>query len=70
MNGKRVAAIIGLIGMGVCLLCIVVSGFLPGMKDLLWMVGLLAFLVAASISVIFAMRKGEQPQSDDAEEKS
>ncbi|MBQ2954713.1 MAG: hypothetical protein IJE07_14375 [Clostridia bacterium] len=69
MNGKRIAAIIGLIGMGVCILCIVVAGFVPALKDLFWMIGMLAFLVAASISLIFTMRKAQKQSENDAEEK-
>ena len=45
MNGKRIAAIIGLIG-------------------------LVSFLVAASISIVFVLRKKEeQTPAEDAEEK-
>lgn len=63
MNGKRIAAIIGLIGMAVCILCMAVSGFLPELKDLLWTLALLAFLISAAISLFFYMRK----QEDEAE---
>lgn len=70
MNKKRIAAIAGLIGMGICILCIAVSGFLPAYKDLLWMVGMMAFLVAASISLIITMRQKQDQQPDgDAEEE-
>ena len=59
MNKKRVAAIAGLVGMGICILCIFCSGFMPVYRDLLWSVGMVAFLVALSISLIFTLRKGE-----------
>lgn len=59
MNGKRIAAIFGLIGMAVCILCMAVSGFLPELKDLLWTLALLAFLISAAISLFFYMRKQE-----------
>lgn len=68
MNKKRIAAIIGLISMAVCTLCIVVGGFLPAYKDLLWMVGMLAFLVGASISLIITLRKAEQPPENPEEQ--
>lgn len=70
MNAKRIAAIFGLIGMGICILCIVVSGFLPALKDLLWTVGLMAFLIAASISLFFYFRKkqAEETSAEDKEE--
>lgn len=67
MNGKRVAAICGLIGMAVCILCIIVSGAVPALKDLLWTVGLIAFLIAASIALIIHIRSREA-QSADTEE--
>lgn len=72
MNMKRIAAIIGLIGMGACILCIVLAGFFPPLKDLFWIVGLMAFLVAVSISLIFTFRKQEeeqQPTPSDGEEE-
>ena len=63
MNKKRVAAIAGLIGMGICILCIFCSGFVPAFRDLLWAVDMVAFLVALSISLIFTIRKGEEERS-------
>ena len=70
MNGKRIAAIIGLIGMAVSIVCIAVSGAMPELKDLLWMIGLVSFLVAASISIVFVLRKKEeQAPAEDAEEQ-
>lgn len=66
MNGKRVAAICGLIGMAVCILCIVVSGAVPALKDLLWAIGLVAFLIAASIAVIIHLRAQQEKTSDAA----
>lgn len=68
MNKKRVAAVIGLVGMAVCILCIIVSGFAPALKDLLWLVGLVAFLIAASISIFFTLRKKEQEKEPEQEE--
>ena len=63
MNGKRIAAIFGLIGMAVCILCIALSGFMPELKDLLWSVGLIAFLISLSISLFFYMRKREAEEA-------
>ncbi len=68
MNKKRIAAIMGLAGMGACILCIIVSGFVPAVKDLLWAVGLVCFLVSASISVIFMLRQQEE-KAKDAQQK-
>ena len=69
MNKKRVAAIIGLIGMGICILCILFSGVVPAYRDLLWAVGTVAFLVALSISLIFTIRKGEAESCTPEEKK-
>lgn len=60
MNKKRIAAIIGLIGMAVCILCMVISGAIPQLKDLLWFVAMIAFLIAASISIFFVLRKQDE----------
>ena len=69
MNGKRVAAICGLIGMAVCILCIVISGAMPALKDLLWAIGLFAFLIAVSITVIIHLRaqREESPEKEEEE---
>lgn len=69
MNKKRIAAIIGLIGMAVSILCIVVSGIVPALKDLLWTVALITFLVAASISLVFTLRKQEEAAENTPAEK-
>lgn len=69
MNKKRIAAIIGLIGMAVSILCIVVSGAVPALKDLLWTVALVAFLIGASISLIFTIRKKEEEAEKAAADK-
>lgn len=63
MNMKRVAAIIGLIGMAISILCIVISGMFPALKDLLWTTSLIAFLIAASISLFFYFRKKEEEEA-------
>lgn len=63
MNKKRIAAIIGLVGMGICILCIFCSGLMPVYRELLWTVGMVAFLVALSISLFFTLRKDAQEQS-------
>ena len=69
MNKKRVAAIAGLVGMGICILCIFCSGFMPVYRDLLWSVGMVAFLVALSISLIFTLRKDAQEHAAPEENK-
>lgn len=69
MDKKRVAAIIGLVCMALCVLCIVISGAVPAYKDLLWAFGMVAFLVAVSILVIINLRKGPAASPADEEEK-
>ena len=71
MNGKRIAAICGLIGMAVCILCIIVSGAVPALKDLLWTIGLIAFLISASIALIIHIRaqQAKEPGEAGNEEK-
>ena len=69
MNKKRIAAISGLVGMGICILCICLSGLLPVYRDLLWAIGAVGFLVALSVSVILGMRKDEKTGASEKEEK-
>lgn len=66
MNVKRIAAICGLIGMAVCILCIIVSGAVPALKDLLWTIGLISFLIAASIALIIHIRAQQAKDSEEA----
>ena len=66
MNKKRIAAIVGLIGMAICILSMVVSGFLPEMKDLLMTIGMFAFILAVSISLFFYFRKKEEEEAAQA----
>ncbi len=71
MNTKRAVAIIGLICMAVCILSMVVSGIFPALQELLSMLGLIAFLIAVSISLFFYFRKkeAEADQENQAEEE-
>ena len=70
MNAKRIAAIIGLIGIFASLILLVLSAVLPAYKDALQSLSGIGFLLAACIAGIFWLRsrkKNEPDSEEDAE---
>lgn len=69
MNAKRIAALLGVIGIAVCVLCMVVSGFVPALKDLLWTIGGVAFLIGLTVWLFFYFRRQEEQPAAEPEKK-
>lgn len=68
MNAKRIAAIIGLAAIFISIVCIVVSGFLPAWHELLLTLSGLCFLIAAAtLGMLVLRKKQEQEQAQDEE---
>lgn len=68
MNAKRIAAIVGLVGIGASILFLLLSGFLPAYKDVLQSLSAVGFLVAAAIAGIIWLRGREQAKPEDSED--
>ena len=66
MEKKRIAAVIGLIGMAICIVCLVVAPF----NELASTIGFTAFLVAVPISLFFYFRRGEEQAAPQEEENA
>ena len=66
MEKKRIAAVIGLIGMAICIVCLVVAPF----NELASTIGFTAFLVAGTISLFFYFRRGEEQAAPQEEENA
>ncbi len=66
MEKKRIAAVIGLIGMAICIVCLVVAPF----NELASTIGFTAFLVAVTISLFFYFRRGEEQAAPQEEENA
>ena len=66
MEKKRIAAVIGLIGMVICIVCLVVAPF----NELASTIGFTAFLVAVTISLFFYFRRGEEQAAPQDEENA
>ena len=64
MEKKRIADVIGLIGMAICIVCLVVAPF----NELASTIGFTAFLVAVTISLFFYFRRGEAQAAPQDEE--
>ena len=68
MNAKRIAAIIGLIGIGASLILLVLSAALPAYKDALQSLSGIGVLLAACIAGIFWLRSREKSESDSEDD--
>ena len=66
MEKKRIAAVIGLIGMAICIVCLVVAPF----NELASTIGFTAYLVAVTISLFFYFRRGEEQAAPQEEENA
>ena len=66
MEKKRIAAVIGLIGMAICNVSLVVAPF----NELASTIGFTAFLVAVTISLFFYFRRGEEQAAPQEEENA
>ena len=66
MEKKRIPAVIGLIGMAICIVCLVVAPF----NELASTIGFTAFLVAVTISLFFYFRRGEEQAAPQEEENA
>ena len=65
-NNQRLWAVIGLILIIVSVLCIIVTGVFPAIRQLLMTISTVTFLAAASILGLIVMRrKAAQEQSGD-----
>lgn len=68
MNGKRIAAIIGLIAICGSVLCMVVGGALPAYGDALLTLSGVCFLIAASVLGVLVLRRRQEQQAAAPEE--
>ena len=69
MNAKRIAAIIGLLGIFASLILLLLSAVLPAYKDALQGLSGIGFLLAACISGVFFLRSREKSEADDGDEE-
>ena len=66
MNGKRIAAIVGLIAICGSVLCMVLGGAMPAYGDALLTLSGVCFLIAASVLGMLVLRR-KQEQAAEAE---
>lgn len=67
MNGKRIAAIVGLVAICGSVLCMVLGGAMPAYGDALLTLSGVCFLIAASVlGMLVLRRKQEQAAEEEA----
>ena len=70
MNGKRIAAIVGLIAIFASVLCMVLGGAMPAYGQALLTLSGVCFLIAASVlGMLVLRRRQEQAAQEDSEEQ-
>lgn len=68
-NSQRIWAVAGLVLIVVSVLCIVITGVFPALRELLMTISTVTFLAAASILGFIVMRrKAAEEQSENGEE--
>ncbi|MBQ3485948.1 MAG: hypothetical protein IJA77_10680 [Clostridia bacterium] len=70
MNAKRIWACAGLFFMAVSIICMCISGFIPGMHELLLSISGVTFLLAAAILGVFVMRRRNEEAQKAAEDEN
>ena len=68
MNAKRIAAIVGLIGIFASIILLVLSAALPAYKDALQGLSGIGFLLGACVAGIFWLRSREKSESDSEDD--
>ena len=68
MNAKRIAAIIGLAAIFLSIVCIVVSGFVPALHELLLTLSGMCFLIAAATLGLLVLHKKEEQAAQNDEQ--
>jgi len=69
MNAKRIAAIIGLAGIGGSILCLLLSGLLPAYKDALQSLSAVGFLLGATVAGVIWLRSKQANQPEETPEE-
>lgn len=68
MNGKRIAAIVGLIAICGSVLCMVLGGVMPAYGDALLTLSGVCFLIAASVLGMLVLRRRQEQEAAAPEE--